>query len=1123
MFGGDIGIGFGDATSRPDAGKTSGQPALPQQSPGYVQATVAGVPPKFDFVEHWTTQRFARGLARGDFNGDGRDDLAMVGAEAGGSSFAARVYLYLQTPAGTFAAPEVVDIPRVVLAAYVIGVTAGDFNEDGKDDLVMTTQVVGSGLMAMVSTPGGGYAWREDHWNNGYPSYALPQVSDQDGDGHLDVILSLEDAEIDNEDPNPNQLATWFGDGTGSFPRHAAIESVPHNPGLWLGQLDGAGPLDVVSVGYGHGDEAAVYRADGAGGWHAPTPLLAVDDDDAFVFGTAFDTNGDGREDAVMNRASVFPRLAIYLQQPNGTLASTPQWLASGARSFLDRPVDLDGDGRRDLLQVAYNQTRARFSYLLQDAYGLDYPIDVDVDVSRGHYDPMAIAVGDFNGDGTPDVAISTRLDDDVRVWRGRLTPYAGAGTLPGAPSVLSATTNGFPWMAEATVTLAAPANTGGTPIVGYTVYATPGGGIDADAGSASLVHKMTGLAGSTAYTFRARAINAAGKGPPSAPGGAVVTASPDTVLDLYVDSAFEDDVLDTTITIRPWLRAPAPAGGVSFTLATQDGTAHAGSDYEAMAPTTLTIPAGERSAPEQTITIHGDFDVEGTENFQVVASNVQGMAPIAPVTVQLYEDDTNSLRVALGTIHPVEGDSGKARYNLPVVLSQAAATDVVVYADSTSEFDPAQAGTDYELAATQVVIPAGQTTASIPVDIIGDTTYEHAEVFHVFASLAPFPYNGGTYPSVAYIEIADNDPQPTLSLTPTTVQEGNDDVTVAHFTATLSAPQPDDAWFTFETVAGTATPGVDFEDVRHSGLVIRAGNTQLDIPVTVYGDTRAEGNEQFGGHLVGPFKVLLGTPTAAATILDNDAGTGISVIGVSQPEGNGAGTARFVVELAAPQPGPVTFSARTSDGTAFAGSDYSAIAVAGQVIPPGQLRAYVDVTVLGDALPEGDETFGLEITQASGATPVRARALARLLNDDVPAISIADASAVEGTGSYPAIHTMHFEVTLSVPATTDVVYWLEMGSGGTATPGADMTYGGFLPFVIDAGRTRQSFDIEVYGDSLPEPDETFELKLAAAHGATIGDGTGIGTIIDDDGASVSTATMTRGKLRRHLLLKRAK
>src|SRR3546814_5633969 len=74
-------------------------------------------------------------------------------------------------------------------------------------------------------------------------------------------------------------------------------------------------------------------------------------------------------------------------------------------------------------------------------------------------------------------------------------------------------------------------------------------------------------------------------------------------------------------------LSAPAPAGGVTLSYLTVDGSAKAGSDYTAVSGT-LEIPEGEKVAFTADIVLHGDDELEGDESFYIVVENVVGANP---------------------------------------------------------------------------------------------------------------------------------------------------------------------------------------------------------------------------------------------------------------------------------------------------------------------------------------------------------------------------------------------------------------------------------------------------------------------------------------------------------------
>src|SRR5262249_17919410 len=107
---------------------------------------------------------------------------------------------------------------------------------------------------------------------------------------------------------------------------------------------------------------------------------------------------------------------------------------------------------------------------------------------------------------------------------------------------------------------------------------------------------------------------------------------------------------------------------------------------------------------------------------------------------------------------------------------------------------------------------------------------------------------------------------------------------------------------------------------------------------------------------------------------------------------------------------------------------------------------------------------------------------------------------------------TMTFTVTLSQPATSPVtVNYATANSSATAGSDYVATSG---PLTFAPGETTQTVTVQVLGDGVWEGDEWFYLNLTAPANATIADGQGIGTIIDDDPAptvSISDATVTEG------------
>src|SRR5207249_2629408 len=184
----------------------------------------------------------------------------------------------------------------------------------------------------------------------------------------------------------------------------------------------------------------------------------------------------------------------------------------------------------------------------------------------------------------------------------------------------------------------------------------------------------------------------------------------------------------------------------------------------------------------------------------------------------------------------------------------------------------------------------------------------------------------------------------------------------------------------------------------------------------------------------------------------------------VAVTEGNSATTnATFTVTLSAASSKTVTVSFATADGTALAGSDYTAT---NGVLSfnPGQTTRTVSVPVIGDAITELNETFVVTLSNPTNATIGNAIGTATILNDDDPAISINDATVVEGNGG--ATNAV-FTVSLTAPSdkTITVSY---ATADGTANASSDyVAKSGTLTF--PPGATNQTIAVAVTGDNTTE------------------------------------------------------
>jgi uncharacterized repeat protein (TIGR01451 family) len=228
------------------------------------------------------------------------------------------------------------------------------------------------------------------------------------------------------------------------------------------------------------------------------------------------------------------------------------------------------------------------------------------------------------------------------------------------------------------------------------------------------------------------------------------------------------------------------------------------------------------------------------------------------------------------------------------------------------------------------------------------------------------------------------------LTINDVSLNEGNAGTTSFTFTVSLSAPAgPGGVTFDIATADGTAVAPGDYTAKSLTGQTIPAGSSTYSFTVLVNGDTTPETNETF---LVNVTNVTGATVTdgqGQGTIVNDDAAPNLTVNDVSLNEGNaGTTTFTFTVSLSAPAPaGGVTFDIATANGTATAGTDYTAKSLTGQTIPAGSSTYTFDVLVNGDTTPETDETFFVNVTNATNAIVTDGQGLGTIVNDDITRI----------------------------------------------------------------------------------------------------------------------------------------
>ncbi|MCB1634783.1 MAG: hypothetical protein KDI51_09355, partial [Xanthomonadales bacterium] len=228
-----------------------------------------------------------------------------------------------------------------------------------------------------------------------------------------------------------------------------------------------------------------------------------------------------------------------------------------------------------------------------------------------------------------------------------------------------------------------------------------------------------------------------------------------------------------------------------------------------------------------------------------------------------------------------------------------------------------------------------------------------------------------------------------------------------------------------------------------------------------------------------------------------------LSIDDVSLVEGN-SGTSNMVFTVTRSHTDDVVaVQVDSSNGSALGGSDYTPIvALPVAFTAGGAATATVSVPILGDTILEPNETFDLTLSNPVGATIDDGTGVGTITNDDSASIAINDVSLAEGNGGNTA-----FVFTVSLTGSVQDGFSVPFSTAnGSATQPADYaSTSGTLTFTGTANET-QTITVQVVGDTLLEPNETFNVNLGTPSNAavSVSDGTGVSTITNDDGASIA-------------------
>ena len=286
-----------------------------------------------------------------------------------------------------------------------------------------------------------------------------------------------------------------------------------------------------------------------------------------------------------------------------------------------------------------------------------------------------------------------------------------------------------------------------------------------------------------------------------------------------------------------------------------------------------------------------------------------------------------------------------------------------------------------------------------------------------------------------------------------------------------------------YATSSGTATEGSDYAAASGT-LTFSPGETSKSFSIPIVDDAEVEGNETINLTLSNPTRgASLGATSAAVlTLANND--VSFRFVDSNTNVSEGGGTATIRVERLGGTPSTVTVDYATSNGTATAGADYSATTGTLSFSPGDPGTKTFTVAIINDSSPEFGETVNLTLsnpTNTSGSATLAApsSAVLRILDDDAHVRFTASSYEVSEAAGVSTI-TVGRLGAITVPVTVNYAT-----SDGTATAGSDYTAtSGTLTFA--AGANTATFMVPITADTVAEGDETVQLTLTNAVGATI-------------------------------------
>jgi hypothetical protein len=554
----------------------------------------------------------------------------------------------------------------------------------------------------------------------------------------------------------------------------------------------------------------------------------------------------------------------------------------------------------------------------------------------------------------------------------------------------------------------------------------------------------------------------------------------------------------------------------VTVDYSTSDGTATEPDDYTAIDSGTLLWDLFDDTPKTFTVQINDDIEIEGNETFNLTLENPDDaeLGETSTAVVTIVDDETSPPQGILQFSLPqYQFNEGDGIVDIPV--KRINGSHGVVSVKCVSFDGSAKAGKDY--IETSNLLEWGHGDASdkfCKVIIINDSEIEDDEAFGLRLEEAT---GGATIgdPSTAGVIITDEQPpRGALQFSSATYSAEEDKGSVTLTVARVDGSNGEVS-VSYESSGETATAWYDYIPVSGELEWSDGDADDKSITIAIVDDTESEGDETFNLKLKKPTggAVIGETKKAVVTIIDDEelpAGT-LQFSKADYSVDEDGGSVKITVTRKDGSSGAVSVEFSTVDGSAKAGKDY--IGTSSITLSWGDgddSNRTLNISILDDNIIEGDETFSMTLTNATGGAAIG--------DPDTTVVTI-----VDDEGSKPG--TLQFSkaayeigenggsvvITVIRVDGSDGAASVKVVTGnGTAKKNKDYEKTTETLKWNDGYGGTKTFNVNILDDAKVEGDETFKLKLKKAKGAKLGNPKKVEVIIiDDDKSSVNCDDVT--------------